>query len=176
MYGLGGDPFDVNVIKKIFKVKNRNYKKPLPILISDNQLIMNIVEVNEIAKRLIEKFWPGPLTIVFKIKKKIFPKLLTANTGTVGLRQPNYSITLEIIKNLGGYIIGTSANISGQPPPVSLEDIDLRILKSADVVIDSGKTPIKTPSTVVDVTKNKLRILRIGAIPKDRIYQLFNNH
>ncbi|MBU1160396.1 threonylcarbamoyl-AMP synthase, partial [Patescibacteria group bacterium] len=117
VYGLGADAFNVHAVKKIFQVKKRLTNKPLIILIANKKTVYKLAKnVSINAKKLINKFWPGPLTIVFK-KSQIVPEIITGNLDTVGIRMPDNKIALNLIKEAKTPIVATSANISGKLSP-----------------------------------------------------------
>jgi len=150
VYGIGALASNENAIKKIYEIKGRSFDKPLQILISDiSQVDLFASEISDKAKELMKKYWPGPLTLVFK----------TASGSTVGLRMPDSPIILELIRQTGP-IAASSANISGQPDPTCIGDVKIE----ADLLLDGGPCKMGKPSTVVDVSVDPPTILRQGAI------------
>ncbi len=174
VYGVGGDPFNEDVVERIFLIKRRS-DKPLPLLISSIKYVMEIAHVSEIALRLMENFWPGPLTLILPVKRK-FPFKITFGTGKIGVRMPNHKIPLLLARGLGGAIIGTSANISGHPAPRSAEEALRELDDLVDVILDTGPTPGGIPSTVVEVTNGKIRILREGPITLKDLLRVIRKH
>ncbi len=168
VYGVGGDPFNENVIDRIFVIKRRS-GKPLPILVSSIDVVLEIAYVSDTALRLMEYFWPGPLTLVLPLKEGKIPRKLTLGTGKIGVRMPAHKIPLLLAKGLTGAIIGTSANISGRPAPRTAEEALREIGELVDVVLDGGPTPGGLPSTVVEVIDDKIRVLREGPISLGKI-------
>lgn len=166
VYGLATNPFKEESVRKIYEIKKRG-KKPIPLLVSSVEKAEEIAIVDSRAKALIKKFWPGALTLVLH-KKPLISSLITAGEPTVGVRMPNHKVALAIIEKAGGVVTGTSANISGEPPPSSISEISLEILENVDIVVDSGKL-LGTPSTVIDLTKESPIILRKGALDADLI-------
>ncbi len=162
VYGIGGNPFLEDVIIRVKNIKQRE-EKAMPILVSSLEKAKEIAYFNDFALKIANIFWPGPLTIVLKTKVKFSPHL-TGGRDNIGLRIPNHKLALKIIEASGGLIIGTSANISGRPPALSIEDIDESIKSSVDIVIDGGKCYLGKPSTVIEVIDSKIKIIRIGAI------------
>jgi len=131
---------------------------------------MVIAEMNEIEFKLVSKLWPGQLTILLRAKPSFKISRLVSEDGMVGVRIPASLQTLTIIEESGGLLVGTSANISGLPPPQSIQELDEEILRSVDLVIDGGRCLIGKPSTVVRlVDKDRLRILRLGSITIERL-------
>lgn len=176
VYGLGATMKNINALKKIYQIKNRNFEMPLIALVSSWDKIDMLGEVNpdnkEIIKILIEKYWPGSLTIIIK-KRDNIPDLMVAGKNTIGIRMPDHHLALEIIKCAGGILPTTSANISGEPSPSSYEELSEKIKKKVDIVVDGGQSPIAIPSTILDVTEsNTIKILREGAITIDKIKEI----
>jgi len=126
-----------------------------------------VKDVPPLAEKLISKFWPGPLTIIFKAKESI-PPLLTANTGTIGVRLSSSPVVKKLCEVFKAPITGTSANISEGAPLRSAEEI-LNEIPEVDFVLDGGKLQAKAPSTVVSVIDNKLSLLREGIIPFEKV-------
>ena len=115
------------------------------------------------AEQLMKKFWPGPLTLVFKAKKEVIPEI-TAGTGTIGLRMPGSALTRQLLDHLGIALTGTSANIAGERSIDSADDAAAILGSVVDLVLDGGRTAGGKPSTIVDVTSEKLKIIREGAV------------
>jgi L-threonylcarbamoyladenylate synthase len=165
VYGIGGNPFLEDVAIRIKNIKQRE-EKAMPILISNLEKAKEIAYFNDLSLKIANTFWPGPLTIVLKAKVKFSPHL-TGGRDSIGLRIPNHELALKIIEASGGALIGTSANISGRPPAISIEDLDEKIKSSVDLIIDGGKCYLGKPSTVIEVIDSKIKIIRIGAIGID---------
>ena len=167
-YGLAANPFSEKAVKKIFYLKKRPPNKPILLLIGNlEQLSLIVKDVPPLAEKLISKFWPGPLTIIFRAKESI-PPLLTANTGTIGVRLSSSHVVRKICEVFEAPITGTSANISEGAPLRSAEEI-LNEIPEVDFVLDGGKLQAKAPSTVVSVIDNKLSLLREGIIPFEKV-------
>lgn len=164
LYGLGCNALSAGAVKKVFKAKQRRAGKPLPIAVDSVRMMKKYVVVDSRAEVVARKFLPGALTIV--LKKKNLPDILTGGSGTVGVRIPNSETALKLIKLAGVPITATSANVSEETPPVSVEEV--RGLKGVDLVLDAGKLEARVPSTVLDLT-GKPKILRKGKIKKDEI-------
>lgn len=167
VYGLGANPLDPEAVEKVYEVKRR-IGKPLPILVSSIQAVNKIAYVDKRALKLMEKFWPGPLTIVLKAKD-ILPEKVTLGTGKVGVRMPNYKVALMLAEGIGGLIIGTSANISGMPSPRTIDEVLEQLGNKVDLILDAGPTKIGIPSTVIDLTEEKPRLIRKGPISYEEI-------
>ena len=160
VYGLGADCSNKKAVKRVYSVKNRPSGKPLTLHIADiNMLEEFISEVPNLAQRLINKFWPGPLTVVMMSKKG----------KKLGFRMPNNRIALDLIKECAAPIVAPSANPSGGQPPKDAEEVRRALGRKIDMIIDGGNTSIGRESTVIDCTVFPCRVLREGAISKTRI-------
>ena len=139
VYGIGCNCLDINSINNLYKVKQRNYNKPINVLVSDINMVNNLVkDINPIEQKLMDIFWPGNLTIVFN-KSKIIPDLLTSNLNTVGIRMPNNKICLDLIDKLGAPIATSSANIADEAPATSIDDKLINDFSSkVGFIIDGG--------------------------------------
>jgi L-threonylcarbamoyladenylate synthase len=182
VYGIGGDPLNLDLIEKLYNIKFRERNKGFLLLISDIEEAYKIAEFNDIAKKLAKFFWPGQLTIILKRKvPNIIPLEVSAFRNTIGIRVPENEIILNILKILKsnghfGGIIGTSANYSGEPPSISGEEVAKKFLMSIDFIIDGGKSESKIPTTIVDCTTEKLKFLRIGKLSEEDVrYNLLSD-
>ena len=165
-YGLGADPFNPDAISKIFKIKQRPADKPLLILIhSRNQLEELTQEITDNARKLMEHFWPGPLTLIFKAAPGL-PDALTAGTGTIGIRLPGHPFTCRLLETLGRPLTAPSANISGAEELRTAQQVESALGEKLDLIIDGGPTPGGRPSTVLDTTTNPPALLREGALSR----------
>ncbi|MFX1591836.1 MAG: L-threonylcarbamoyladenylate synthase [Promethearchaeota archaeon] len=180
VYGIGGDPFNLSVINRIYDIKFRDHTKGFLLLISDYEEASKIAEFNDVAKKLANKYWPGQLTLILKRKvPNIIPPEVTAFQDTIGLRVPENEIILMILKLLKergyfGGIIGTSANYTGEPPSISGEEVTKKILSPIDLIIDGGKSKSKLPTTIVNCTSNVVSFLRIGQISEGEILEFLS--
>jgi L-threonylcarbamoyladenylate synthase len=171
VYGLGADPCNERAVEKIFRVKRRSQKVPLPLLLSEKHDLTRVASVvPEIAWRLVEHFIPGGLTLVLK-KSSWVPATVTAGGDTVAVRVPDHYIPLALIKGLGTPVIGTSANLSGAPNPISAEDVYRQLGEEVDFIVDGGKCPGGVESTVIDVSGAVPIIVREGAVSIKRIVE-----
>jgi len=162
-YGLGVDPRNGAAVKKLFLIKGRRADQPILLLIPDQAVVKEWAEeITPRAARLMDKFWPGPLTLVFKAKKDVLPEL-TAGTGAIGLRVPGSALTRQLLAYLGSALTGTSANISGGRGIETAEEARETFGGRVDLVLDGGRTPGGKPSTVVDVSTDLPRVIREGA-------------
>ena len=175
VYGLGAVFDDEKAVRKIFAAKGREEKKPLSILVADSAQVELLSEIKsgkmaQKAERLMKKYWPGALTLIFQ-KKPGIPDAVTAGGETIGIRMPDMELTRELIRAAGKPLAAPSANTSGKRSSVSarevLEDLDGKI----DMVIDGGTCPVGVASTVVDMTGETPVILREGVITAEMIAQ-----
>ncbi len=165
LYGLGCNALDKSAVERLSKAKRRPASNPLPIAVNGIEMMKQYAEISDTAERLVKAFLPGALTVV--LKKKNLPDILTAGLPEVGIRIPKSDIALRLVELLGVPITATSANISGNAPPVSAEDAASQI-READVVLDGGRLGKGVPSTVIDLT-GKPKILREGAIKREEL-------
>lgn len=169
VYGIGANALDKDAVNKIFVAKGRAQDNPLIVHISNLDMLDSLIcGINEIEKKLIDNFWPGPLTIIFD-KKEVVPENVTANLSTVGIRFPSNKIANTLIEYALLPIAAPSANISGKPSGTKIEDIIKELDGKVDYIIDGGMTDIGVESTVVRVIDNKVHILRPGKITKEDI-------
>lgn len=169
VYGIGTNGLDRNAIEKLYKIKERRFSKPITLLVSSYEMICSVANIiSPLEKKIISNFFPGPITLILN-KKKIVPNILTANTDTVGVRMPDNELILKLIEYCKVPIATSSANISGFPPSIDVEDIYNCFKDKVDLYIDGGKSRIGVPSTVVKVENNDIKILREGIITKKDI-------
>ena len=162
VYGLGCNPLNIQAVKRILEIKgNRN--KPLPVLAASITDAEKVAHISQNGKKLAAKFWPGPLTMVFP-KKQILPDVVTFYLNSVGLRIPNNQVVLQLLSMCGGLLIGSSANRTGEEPPRRVQEMPNKLKTMVEVVLDGGPTAQGVPSTVVDLTQKKPRVLRQGSI------------
>jgi L-threonylcarbamoyladenylate synthase len=160
VYGLGADYLNKKAVQKLYKVKERPKDKPFTIHISGFEELESLsCEISLFSKHLIERFWPGPLTIILK----------TGSGEKIGLRMPRNKLALEFISACKTPIVAPSANISGRKSPRSAEDVLKNLDGRIDLLLDGGQTDVGIESTVVDASAFPYRILREGAIKKSQI-------
>ena len=172
VYGLGGDALNADSSKKIYAAKGRPSDNPLIVHIYRLEDLDYIVKsVPENAKKIIDAFWPGPLTIIFE-KKDTVPYETTGGLDTVAVRFPIHQVAASFIEAAGGFVAAPSANLSGRPSPTLAkyvrEDLDGRV----DMIIDGGNIPIGLESTIVDVTRDVPMILRPGYVSKEMLEEV----
>ena len=161
VYGIAASPYNDKAIKKIFSLKKRSYKNSLVLLCSNYKMARKYAIFNKTADNLKKKFWPGPLTLILKKKStlKISRKWISKN-NSIGIRIPDHSVPKKIINKCNFPIFCTSANISGKKSCKDIKDV-LRNFKNKKItIINDDTTKFGLDSTIIDVTKNKINILR----------------
>jgi L-threonylcarbamoyladenylate synthase len=175
VYGLGADAMNESAVQKLFEAKGRPADNPLIVHVCSRDMLDLVAgDISEMAHQLIERFWPGPLTLVLKRKPEVAPSVL-AGLPSVAVRMPKNKVALELIRSAGTPIAAPSANASGRPSPTTaahvLEDLDGRI----DIILDGGATSIGIESTVLDVTTDPPMILRPGAITREMLTEVIGS-
>jgi L-threonylcarbamoyladenylate synthase len=164
-YGLAVDPLHDQALARLFQVKQRSRDLPILVLIADiDQLHLLTREIPAVYYRLIDCFWPGPLTLVCPAQPAL-PPLLTGNTDTIGLRQSPHETANQLIAAFGGPITATSANISGHPAAVTADEVSAIFGFKIDLILDGGTTPGGSGSTLVGMRQDALYCFRRGKIP-----------
>lgn len=172
VYGLGGDALNETAAARIYAAKGRPSDNPLIVHVAETEDVYRIArEVPEMAKKLMDKYWPGPLTMVFKKKPEV-PDGTTGGLDTVGIRMPSNKIARSLIKQSGVLIAAPSANISGSPSPTKGEHVIFDMDGRIALIIDGGDVGIGLESTIVDVTGDTPVILRPGYITKEMIKEI----
>ena len=173
VYGLGCNPFNVAAVQKIKNIKRRS-NNPLPILAYDIENVGRIAILNDRAKKIAKRIWPGPITLVIS-KRKSLPDSITSSLNSVGVRIPNNQIALRLIKLCGGLLVGTSANKSGASSPTTAIEANKQIGDKVDMVLDGGPTILEKESTVVSLIEDRFKILRAGAIGPEKVIQMLKS-
>jgi L-threonylcarbamoyladenylate synthase len=172
VYGLGCDPFNVNAVERVFRVK-RSRKKPLPILLSSVADLEKIAQLSDVARKIAAKLWPGPLTIIIR-KKPALPDIVTCGLDSVGVRIPKHDVAVQLIRLSNGLLVGTSANRTGREPACTASEALEQLGEEIDVLLDGGPAPLREPSTVVDLTTGKPKILREGPISVKNLLEVLS--
>lgn len=169
VYGLAARALDASAVARVFKIKGRDAYAPLPLLIAGAKMMEQCISVSSgYATRLANTFWPGPLTIVV-LKSYYVPDHVTAGRPSVGLRVPDHAVPRALSEALGEPITGTSANRSGEPASTSFSKLKLDMGPELDYILDGGDLPDRPASTVVDVTGDVPRVLRLGGVSLEAI-------
>lgn len=165
LYGLAADVFNPSALDRVFAVKRRSEDLPLPVLVDGwEQVLILAKDLPPQAEGLAGRFWPGALTLVV-LRADGVPGRLTAGGPTVAIRMPAHPVPIELMEGLGGPITGTSANVSGGPNASTLEELTAQMGGWVDHIVKSGPAPVGTASTVIDITSERPKLLREGAIP-----------
>lgn len=164
VYGIGADGFNEHAIEQLFVVKERERGKAIPYLLADASDLAQVArEIPRAAHLLAENFWPGGLTLVVPASARV-PKILIAGGETIAVRVPNHPTTRALIAELGAPLAATSANISGGENPANAHDVLAQLDGRLPLILDGGATRGNIPSTVVDVTTDPPKVLRVGVI------------
>lgn len=173
-YGLGVDVTNEYAIKRLFDIKRRDYGNPIAIIVTDRAMLDEVIsEIPPHAEILMQHYWPGPLTILFPVTDMI-SKALTTNTGKIGIRISSHPIAVAIMKQLKKPLTTTSANLSGFPPSLNVKHLTNYFGEKIDLIVDGGELLPSRGSTVVDVSEEKLVVIREGDIQADDIFELFH--
>ena len=174
VYGLGANALDEEAVKKIFIAKGRPQDNPLIVHVCSKNISELVKEVPEVAQRMIDKFWPGPLTIILE-KNDIIPNMTSANLNTVGIRMPSSEIALKLIELSKRPIAAPSANISGRPSPTEVERCIEDLNGKVDYIIGGESSDIGVESTIIDCTVNPPLVLRPGGITLEILKEIDSN-
>ena len=175
VYGLGAAAFNSRAVKRIYTIKNRPEDRQFPLLIADVDSLTAMAEpIPEIARFLAGQFWPGGLTLVIPRKDSV-PRHL-ASGPTIAVRIPDHPVCLALIRRLGNPLIGTSANVSGQPAALTAEEVRQALGEKIDLIIDGGRCPGGKESTVVNATQEPPTVLREGVIPAGEIDKAYREY
>lgn len=169
VYGIGCNPYNIDSVRKIYEIKSRDISIPLPILAYSKEIAQRVTVFDEFTEKIIQRFWPGPLTIILKLTDENLKKSLNL-TDKIAIRVPNHKCTLELLKNCN-FLVGTSANISGHP---SFTDPDkcIKNVQNYDVFVDGGTITSKAESTIIEVENETIKILREGSLSQEELFGL----
>ena len=163
-YGLGANALDPLAVRRIFDVKGRSESKPLLVLVDSVRMAESLVaEIPGAALPLMARYWPGPLTLIFRAAARL-PEEVTAATGTIGIRMSGHPVAFELVRAAGVPITAPSANLSGEEPPITAADVDRALRDKIDLLLDGGPTTGGLPSTILDVTVTPAKVIRRGAL------------
>jgi len=172
VYGLAADPFNARAVQKLYTLKGRPDGKPIPLVLGAVEDIDCVAQnLPGFFFHLTDRFWPGGLTII--VEAKALLPVLTAGGSTVGVRIPNNLLLLQILQAFGGPMAITSANLSGEPPATSIQEIGAELSSKINMVVDGGKTPGPIPSTVYDISGSPPLIRRHGVISEETLAKEF---
>jgi len=162
LYGVGARAADPAAVARLYEVKRRPSEQPMAWLVTDRAQVERFAVVSLAAAGLMERFWPGPLTLVLLTR-------IPTDGSTIAVRAPDHDVALALLTALGEPIASSSANPAGQPPPVDADQVIAGLGDELDLVLDGGPCRIGQPSTILDLTGATPRILRQGAIPSSEL-------
>ncbi|MEQ8196422.1 MAG: L-threonylcarbamoyladenylate synthase [Clostridiaceae bacterium] len=171
VYGLGADALNPEAVQKIFIAKGRPQDNPLIIHVAKKEIGNLVQDISEIGKMVIDKYWPGPITLILK-KRGIIPDVTSASLDTIGIRMPDNSVALKLIELSGTPIAAPSANISGKPSPTDIERCVEDLSGKVDFIIGGEKSNVGVESTILDVTVDPPCILRPGGITLEMLREI----
>jgi len=169
VYGLGCNPYNHDAVLSLYEIKKRKKTKPFPVLGYSKKELEKIAEFNSLEEKIAEKFWPGPITLILKIKDKEIKKSLDLE-GKIAVRVPNNQCILALLKECK-LLVGTSANISGTGPFNDPKECG-KNLSGYDLLIDGGIISGQGESTIVEIENNDVKILRKGNVSEEMIKEL----
>ena len=165
VYGVAASLSHPEALRRLYEIKGRPPDRPLPVLVASTDAVETLVtEFTADTALLLDEFWPGPLTVVLPARRGM-PREVTSGGTTVGLRMPNHPLAIEVIAKAGGAIACTSANRSGEPPAGSATQVAQTLGPQLDMILDGGIAPGGVPSTVVEIGRSGMRVIRDGAVP-----------
>jgi len=163
-YGLGADAFNETAVEQVVSLKGRNPENPIPIIVADREMLMEVVkDIPPMAQSLMDRFWPGPLTLILPAKNNI-PAPLLNRTGGIGVRVSSHPLATRLARELGRPLTATSANPSGKEPARSIEEAMSYFSSRIEIFLDGGRLNGKKGSTVVEILQGQLKIIREGEI------------
>ncbi len=175
VYGLGVNALDIHSVKRLFKMKKRPETKPVPIMVKDIEMAKKLAYVNPEREKILKSIWPGQVTAVLE-RRDALSEILTAGKRSIGMRIPEHPFTRYLMENLDFPVTCTSANLSGDPPLISSQEVIKtfeRAYPRPTLILDAGDLPESPPSSVLDLTRSQPRITRVGPITKKDLMKLF---
>lgn len=176
IYGIGVDASNPEAISRLFAIKRRLTEKAIPVIVSDITMAKKIAYIDYKKEKALKKIWPAPITIILQ-KKDFLPNILTGIKNTVGVRISNSRLAITLVASLGKPITATSANISGENSSPNIQDIINRFNqtdKKPDLILDVGILSSSNPSTILDLSGLKPKIIRVGPIKKDQLLDILS--
>jgi len=172
VYGIGTNAYDGLACEKIYEAKNRPMYKPLCVLVSNTSMVDEMVEeISPLEQKLMDNFWPGPLTIKFKKKKNILPDIVSAGDEYVRVRLIGSGVLHNLIQVAGVPVVAPSANLSGSPTGTKIKNITEELDGRVDYILDYGDIESDVASTIIQVENGEIIILREGKITKEELEQ-----
>ena len=174
-YGLGADPFNAASIDRVFAIKGRAETKPILLLVDSVGMAETVIQAADVFYSVVEKFWPGPLTIITRAVGSL-PANLTAGTHSIGLRWPVAAFANTLVSRFGRPITATSANRSGMPAAVTADEVSEQLGDSIDALVDGGALPARGGSTVLDLTVDPPLVRREGPVSFETLAEFFSGN
>ena len=169
VYGIGCDPYNKDSVRKIYEIKSRKISKPFPVLVYSKDIAERIAFFDEFTKKIVERFWPGPLTIILKLTDENLKESLNV-TNKIAIRVPNHKCTLELLKKCN-FLVGTSANISGHSSFTNPDEC-FNNFRKYDIFVDGGIITSKSESTIIEIENEEIKIIREGSLSHEEILGL----
>ncbi len=169
VYGIGCDPYNKDSVRKIYEIKSRKISKPFPVLVYSKDIAERIAFFDEFTKKIVERFWPGPLTIILKLTDENLKESLNV-TDKIAIRVPNHKCTLELLKKCN-FLVGTSANISGHSSFTNPDEC-FNNFRKYDIFVDGGIITSKSESTIIEIENEEIKIIREGSLSHEEILGL----
>ncbi len=169
VYGIGCKPYNKDSVRKIYEIKSRDTSKPFPVLVYSKEIAEKIAFFDEFTEKIVEKFWPGTLTIILKLTDENLKRSLNV-TDKIAIRVPDHKCTLELLKKCN-FLVGTSANISGHSSFTNPDECFNNIQKY-DIFVDGGIIASKAESTIIEIENKKIKIIREGSLSYEEILGL----
>ena len=166
VYGIGCNPYNINTVKKIYEIKSREKIKSLPVLAYSLDIVKEITCIDPFTEKIIEKYWPGPLTLILKLTDEKLKKSLKLDKK-IAVRIPDSKCTLKLLEK-SGLLVGTSANISGNPPFTNPIEC-LKNIKNYDIFLNGGTITSRGESTIIEIENEEIKIIREGVLKKEEI-------
>jgi len=176
VYGIGCDATNKEAVDRLFRIKKRPLTKPMPVIARDMDMVKELAWFDTKTEKILEKIWPGPVTVVLH-KKHSLPDIVTADKLTVGIRVPDYKLIHYLMEVAGVPLVATSANISGEQPSHKIKDVLTQMdkeLPQADLVLDGGDLSGSEPSTVLDLSSDEPKIIRIGPVKPKKLMEILS--
>jgi L-threonylcarbamoyladenylate synthase len=172
LYGLGADALNNAAVEKVFQLKGRDSHNPIPVLVADQEMLHTLIaKVPATAQKLIDRYWPGPLTLVLPGQKNL-PKPLCNPAGKIGVRISSQPIATFLVNALGRPLTATSANPSGKEPARTLQEAKTYFAGGVELFVDGGTLTSKSGSTVVEANEDSIRIIREGELSASELRQV----
>lgn len=172
LYGLGADALNEAAVERVFRLKGRKPDTPIPVLVANEAMLSQLVDaIPPLARQLMQRFWPGPLTLVLMARANV-PKPLINDTGGIGVRISSQPVATQLVQALGRPLTATSANPSGKNPARTLLEAQIYFTRKLNIFIDGGILTSSTGSTVAEVQGERLRIIRAGDVTAAALEQV----